>query len=763
MKEWLSAQESADAHSMSKAGFIKMAARNQYKTRHRAGRGGGLEYCLSSFPAEVQAALLKAESREILAETPLERVIKPALPAVLEADPALKNAGDALAAHLSGKPLARMDARINILRAFQQFILENPMPNARKVGGKLYKEAFAAAWNRGAIDSPARAVIPYLTSEKLDRWPAQLRHAGLARLAGNYGHRRGQTLIDQQPQLAVALRSLIIDTPHASAVFAHELLCARYQDSGLQLPSVKTVARWMNAWKAENHSLYCRISDPDRWKSTYMLAWGDASEHVLRLNQEWQADSTPADLGLSDGRHNLIFLLDVYSRRLKIQVSKTSTAAAIASVLRRGLLEWGVPEVLKTDNGKDYVADHINRICHTLHIERQLCAPFSPWQKGHVERHVRTFSHDLLPYLPGYLGHNVAERQALRAREQFADRLFVKNAVIDLNLSAAVLQEFCDRWCEGYHNRPHRGLDGQTPNQVFAAWREPIRILSDERALDILLAPAPSNDGWRQVSKDGGVKVDGYEYLATALALHVNDRVRVMYDPEGDMGKVYVFDGHGHYLATAECAEITGRNRREIAHAAKAIQTAAAQQKARAAKSESKKALNGRSLVEFVDDYRAAHAREIPPSPLAGEGRDGGRIEHTTPYIKGAAQALLGHDALSGGEITPEMLRAAGYFEGLGDPEPDADVVALPEKRRTYDSHIDRIRDVYARFFDYGKEPNTDDLFILHEYYDDREHRGAIYRLDESLRALYRHADIDALKQRWLALPLPPTPSTQTA
>ena len=759
MKEWYSAQYLAQKRLAglpeTVSAIIRRAKKDGWKSRERD-VGKGLEYHFSALPTEAQAALLKAESREIQAETPPERVIKPALPAVLEVDPALKSAGDAMAAHLSGKPLARMDARINILRAFQQFILENPMPNARKVGGKLYKEAFAAAWNRGAIDSPARAQIPYLTSDKLDRWPVQLRHAGLARLAGNYGHRRGQTLIDQQPQLAVALRSLIIDTPHASTVFAHELLCARYQDSGMQLPSVKTVARWMNAWKAENHSLYCRISDPDRWKSTYMLAWGDASEHVLRLNQEWQADSTPADLGLSDGRHNLVFLLDVYSRRLKIQVSKTSTAAAIASVLRRGLLEWGVPEVLKTDNGKDYVADHINRICHTLHIERQLCAPFSPWQKGHVERHVRTFSHDLLPYLPGYLGHNVAERQALRAREQFSDRLFVKNAVIDLNLSAAALQEFCDRWSEGYHNHPHRGLDGQTPNQMVAAWREPIRILNDERALDILLAPAPSNDGWRQVSKDGGIKLDGYEYIATALALNVNDRVRVMYDPEGDMGKVYVFDGRGDFLAVAECTEITGHNRQQLARESKAIQTADAQQKARAAKSESKKNRSVRAQIELVEAHRATHAREALPAPQDV-------IEHTTPYIKGAAQALLGHDALSGGEITPEMLRATGYFEGLGDPDPDAEIVALPEKRRIYDSHIDRIRDVYARFLDYGKEPNTDDLFILHEYYDDREHRGAIHRLDESLRDLYRHADIDALKQRWLALPLLPTPSTQTA
>lgn len=68
---------------------------------------------------------------------------------------------------------------------------------------------------------------------------------------------------------------------------------------------------------------------------------------------------------------------------------------------------------------------------------------------------------------------------------------------------------------------------------------------------------------------------------------------------------------------------------------------------------------------------------------------------------------------------------------------------------------IDRIQDVFDRFLSHGKEPNEDDLWILHEYYDDREHRSAIYRLDDSLRARYRHADIAALKQRWLALPLP--------
>lgn len=774
MKEWYTAQELAlqDLPDLPRTDrrIRARAERENWKSRSRE-FGKGLEYHLSSFPLDTQAALLKAEARQFLAENPLPLVIKPtpALP-----DPALKDAGDALAAHLSGKPLARMDAKINILQEFRRFVRATPVTGTQKPGGKLHKEAFAAAWNRGEIDSKAVAVIPRLAADKLDRWPRQLQRAGLAGLAGRYGNRRGHTLIDQQPQLAVALRSLLVETPHISHVHAHEFLCARYHGSDLRLPSLKTVARWITDWKAVNHSLFCKLSDPDRWKSTYQSAIGDASAAIIALNQEWQADSTPADLELADGRHNLIFLLDVYSRRLKIQVSKTSTAAAIAAVLRRGLLDWGVPETLKTDNGADYVSDHIRRICHTLDIQHHLCAPFTPEGKGHVERHVQTFSHDLLELLPGYIGHNVAERQALRARQQFSDRMGVKGSVVKLAHSAADLQAFCDRWCDAYHDRPHRGLHTQTPNQVVASWHKrgnPIRRIADDRILDILLAPAPSGDGWRVVGKGDHIKVDGFGYNATALALHVGDRVRVMYD-ETDMGKVYVFDGFGRFLAIAECPEVAGLDRRQIAMDSKTAQRIGTNRLVKAAKTESRKTLKGPAMVETALDYRAELAKEILPSPAGerGVGEEGGFIEHATPHIEGAAQALTGQDELSGGGFTPQQARAMGWLDdipvlplNLGNDT--APVIALPSpQRRSYSSYPERIRDVFDRHLLQGIAPDQDDLDILREFYGDYTAITAAQRLDKSVQQRHPHADITALKKGWLAAATTPeTPTPETA
>lgn len=38
------------------------------------------------------------------------------------------------------------------------------------------------------------------------------------------------------------------------------------------------------------------------------------------------------------------------------------SSAAISALLRRAILDWGVPEAIKTDNGSDYVSNHIVRV-----------------------------------------------------------------------------------------------------------------------------------------------------------------------------------------------------------------------------------------------------------------------------------------------------------------------------------------------------------------------------------------------------------------
>lgn len=669
LKEWFSAQECADLLGMSKAGFIKMAARKEYRTRPRQGRGGGLEYHYSSLPLPAQEALLRAESRAVLAEPP-----KPSKSRELALSPVggeledpeafarrVKADGDAQAAQLAGRAKARMDAKSEIIQAILA---------AQRAESGVGIVTLIGRYNDGRItvSDATRALKPTLSIPNFYRWRMQMDRSGLASLAGRYGNRAGTGRIDSQPQLAVALRALLCDKPHIQPKHAAEFLAARYADSGLQLPGVSAVRRWIERWKAENHELFTRLRNPDEWKSRYESAIGDASAHIVRLNQEWQADSTPADVLLTDGRHSLLFLLDVYSRRLKIHVSRTSTAAAVAHVLRRGLLDWGVAEVLKTDNGQDYVAQHITQILNSLDIEHIRCLPFEARGKGHVERVIRTFAHDLLELLPGYIGHNVAERQQLRERQQFADRLYVKNAQVEIPLSAAELQAFCDRWVRAYENTPHAGLEGRRPLERIANWTAPVRRVANERALDLLLAPAPGKNGWRTLQKADGINIDGYEYLAPEFGLHVRDRVRVLYDPEGDAGKIYVFDAKGGFIAIAECPELTGIDRAELAAHHKALQKLNVSERAAAARAEAKTVDTKGMALEILRDRERLAPLAALPKPAE---------THDTPALRAAAAALEANVAPPVPEVSEEAMRR--LREEMRIVEPDPSVLSEPD------------------------------------------------------------------------------------
>lgn len=726
MKEWYTAQELAQAVLPELPGtvsaIIRRARKDGWRTQKRE-FGKGIEYHYTALPIEAQAALLARELPPP-ASAPLPAPPPPNPERVF--DPLVKAEGDARAAQIQGKARARMDAKLALLDEFNGL-----------TGQPLL--AAIVRYNAGerAPDHPARSLYKEVSVPTIHRWRAQVQYFGLARVAGQYGNRKGTGLIDVQPQLAAALRGLLVETPHVRPGFAYEFLCARYQDSGVKLPRPATVARWLTNWKEENAELYCRLSDPDAWKSRYMLAWGDASAGIERLNQEWQFDSTPADLLLADGRHSLIGGIDVYSRRAALHVSKTSKSSAIAALVRRMLLAWGVPEKVKTDNGQDYTSHHLTRVFQALGIEHEKSAPFSPWQKPHIERFFRTFAHDLVEMLPGYIGHNVAEREQLRARQQFSDRLFVKNGTVELpGLNAEELQAFCDRWCAAYHARPHGGNDmaGQSPLVKIGAWRDPIRTIADERVLDLLLAPAPG-DGWRTVSKDDGVKVDNYAYLAPALGKYARQRVRVLYDPEGDLGQVWCFDDKGGFIAVAECPELRGLDRQELAARTKALQQQHVQEAAKTARKEAK-AINLKTAVEEVQTARDAAANTLVAFP-------GPTAPHTTPALAGAAAALRGEDALGPDGPTPELLKAIGYV--AAEPEP-APVVPL---RRTYHGEFERCMDIYLRALG-GIEPDADDLFVLREFYRSAGVRSC-RRLDDAVRLRIPDDQASAMKQRWLA------------
>ena len=238
------------------------------------------------------------------------------------------------------------------------------------------------------------------------------------------------------------------------------------------------------------------------------------------------------------------------------------------------MLRWGMPETVKTDNGSDYVSHYTTAVFRSLGVHQELCAPFSPWEKPHIERAFRTFCHGLVELMPGFVGHNVSERKAIEARRTLADRLTKRGSEpVEIAMEPDELQEVCDAWCESVYAHEVHGSLGKSPFQMEAAWTEPVQRITNERALDVLLQVLVSNRGRRTVQKKG-LRIDGAYYVAPELAPIVGNEVVVRYD-ESDLGRMFVFDGEQQFICIAEDPARTGIQMSEVTAAAKARVAAA--------------------------------------------------------------------------------------------------------------------------------------------------------------------------------------------
>jgi transposase InsO family protein len=526
---------------------------------------------------------------------------------------------------------ATVNARAAILTAWLDF--------HRGAGLSVYASMtrFAELYSTGAIEvAPAevRAEYPDVSRGTLARWYEAQQAGGVAALKPAYGNRLGQGIIDRQPEIRDCVIGELVTRPHVRASQVMQALVARFgrgRRPDLELPCDRTLRGWIAEYRAQHAATLLSIANPDAWKSKYMVALGDAAGGVVRLNQRWELDSSPADVMLEDGRHCLIGVIDVYSRRLRHLVAKTSRSTAIGLLLRRALLDWGTPEQAVTDQGQDYVSVYLTRVLLDLGIEQKLCTKFSPEQKPFIERSFRTLAHDLVELLPGYVGHNVVDRKAIESRKSFAQRLCERDgAPVELPLTAAKLQEFCDTWDNDlYARRPHEGLNGRTPFEVAAAWREPVRRVTDARALDLLLAE-PADGGVRVVQKKG-VRVEGAWFGAVDQP-EVGTEVRVKLDPT-DIGRVMLYStANGTFLCVAQNLDRLGAMpRAELALRAKQHQRQQTNARRREAKILAQAAGSAHTVELILEDARREAAKLVAlPGPSTA---------HETPALAAAAAA----------------------------------------------------------------------------------------------------------------------------
>ncbi len=601
--------EIARVLSCPRKSVLRRAEREGWVFQERIGRGGGNLFPLATLPDEVRLALATAATAASDHEA-ATRKLREELAA--RAAEACRQTGMTAFAALPEQRRNRAEARALIARLCNDFLATSGL--SRRRGTAL----FAADYNAGraAVPDWTREEVSSLCAGSIRNWQLAMERDGMASLAGKHGrHRIGTGKIDGNPALAEFCLGFINDHPHSTAAGLFEAMLTRFGVSSL--PTLRAVQRWFSGWKLRNPQLFLAISNPDAWRNRYMSAAGDASAGILRLNQHWEMDSTPGDLLLADGtRHTIVGCIDVFSRRLTLHVSRSSSSAAVAATLRKALLKWGVPEMVKTDNGSDYVSRHITSLLLGLDIRRETCAPFSPWQKPFIERALGTFSHDLLEFLSGFIGHSVADRKDIEARRSFAQRLMKKGEEpAELRMGPEELQEFCDRWAEDvYGRKAHSELNGKSPWQMAVDWTGPLRSIMDERALDVLLLPAPG-EGTRRVTKKG-LRVDGNLFAHANLGGLEGQDVQVRLD-DADIGHVYVFDLDGAFVCKAVCPEILGISRQEVAVAQKRHQSTWLAGQKKIARAASRK-MGTKDIAAEIMAARAAEAASLVALPRSG-------------------------------------------------------------------------------------------------------------------------------------------------
>lgn len=592
----------------------------------------------------------------------------------------------ALAESLTKGQQQRFDGRWGIVQGWEVWFVQ-AQPIKRKRG----QEVFCSLYNAGTlpplpqITEAVREAFPEISARSLARWEAKFKQQGLAGLIDKQDGAlmRGVNVFTKQPPLHETTLALIKARPNIMPHDLHALLAsaAVAPETGeilFEAPSYDATYRFLKNWQDKHPELLTALTSPDEWKNRCMSAVGNASEDVARLNQRWEMDATPSDWMLTDPetnqkrRYTCSVVIDIYSRRMLVVLSRTPKAQTHMFCLRLALLAWGVPEEIVTDNGQDYKAREFQMALEALGIKQRVTAPFSPWQKPHVERGIGVMLHSILELLPNFVGHNVAERQAIESRRAFSERLFQKDAVVELDMTPSTLQGHINDWLQGtYEQRPH-GETNETPFARAAAWTGAVRRIEDERALDVLLAPLIDP---RTLQKKG-LQIDSGWYAAPELFSLVEVGTEVTVRETEDFGAVVVHQD-GKFICVAICPERKGVSRKELAAHVRNAQAKRVK--------EDKKRMGAGAKVDpdrMVGELlrrKAAEAGKL--ATLPARGAQAHRSEGLQEAGRAARRIDHGREAAP---LAPDLQRRLDARRAERDnptpvPEPEQKVVHIPE------------------------------------------------------------------------------------
>lgn len=511
---WISSAELAALLGVTLRSVTKFQAENgKYMTRYIPGKGRGgkvLEFALSSLPEEIQEKYCE------LHNIPLPE----------------SDEYNGYERKYSGNQKEKASFRAGVIHKYWR-------------SGKS-AAAFVRSFNE---QSEIR-----ISEWQLRDWERKYKASGhdLESLIDRRGEgRTGEETISQE---AWTYFLQLILTPQGRSVQAcWEKVKAEYPD----IPSVRTFER---KYKDIPDIIKTKAEGiEDKFSLMLPSLYRDYSD--LHSNDIWCLDHHLSDVFVRNKRGKIVrpwmsCIMDVRSRKIMSMVIRDAkpNKTAIKQGLRIAIEKYGIPKMIQTDNGKDYLSKDLdpneeNSMLAVLGIEKTTAIPYHGQSKP-VERFFGTLESKFGKFCYGYAGNDAKKRP---------DYLKKTSEALAKDTHIQSIDEFirsCQSWIDNeYGESVHMGnaMNGKTPNQVYASELTEIKTIDDKLRLAVVCGERE-----QRVVRHDSIELLGRTYRARdgALVNYIGKKVTVVYLPE-NIDKLYVFDEKFRQICTVTASVLT--------------------------------------------------------------------------------------------------------------------------------------------------------------------------------------------------------------
>ncbi|EGF1229254.1 transposase [Campylobacter jejuni] len=193
--------------------------------------------------------------------------------------------------------------------------------------------------------------------------------------------------------------------------------------------SVKTLQNFIKNYYKDKPLEHCIITQGlDKAKSKFLPAQGNQRELYDMKNMCWQIDSSPADIIVRDDetlepfRPHILSVVDVFSGMGVATLVSKSNSLSLTRLLWKAIDKFGKPDMIKGDNGKDYLSKDFQSLLDGLNITYDAAIAYAGEQKALVERRFGTLQHAGISKMHGYIGNNLAKREMIEQKTPKKER-----------------------------------------------------------------------------------------------------------------------------------------------------------------------------------------------------------------------------------------------------------------------------------------------------------------------------------------------------